>query len=550
MKKTFTPQPARLAILLVFLTLRLSSAWGQAAPAWQWATTPTAGSSNGNSTAVDAAGNVYVAGSFTGTATFGATTLTSAGSADVFVARLTPSGGYQWAKRAGGADSDIATALAIDASGNIVVAGQFESAPAAFGPNSLTGVAASVDVFVAKLNPAGTWQWAKSAGGSDFDFPTAVTTDPSGNILLTGSFQSLTSAFGATTVSNNGRVSTNDVFVAKLNPAGTWLWAKGAGDSNQDIGYALTADSVGNVYVTGGFNSGAIGFGATSLTNSSSGSYEVFVARLSPAGAWQWATRGGGTNNDVGNGLQVGRGGALYVTGFFQSATASFGTTALTNAGTSDVFVGRLSLAGAWQWAVRAGGAGDDHGNALAVDGTGNLLLAGIFRSPAAAFGPTTLATTGDYDVFVAQLTAAGAWRWATGAGSLTTDNVLGLALSSSGNVVLAGSFTGPTADFGPITLTNPVTNSQPSSFVASLAGPVGLPTDAPGTAFSLAPNPATTTVQLTGAPAGTTACLLDALGRIVRTYPAGSTTLDLHGLAPGLYTVRAGAATRRLVVE
>ena len=140
----------------------------------------------------DSGGNVYVTGSFTDTATFGATTLISAGFADVFVAKLTPGGTYQWAVRAGGIIGFGATTLLTH--GN-------------------------ADLFVAKLNPTGAWQWATGAGGTGDDIGAGLAVAPDGAVCLTGTSESPSIAFGPTVLTNPtpGRGNYR-LIVAKLAP--------------------------------------------------------------------------------------------------------------------------------------------------------------------------------------------------------------------------------------------------------------------------------------------------------------------------------------------
>lgn len=104
----------------------------------------------GNGIAVDASGNVYVTGSYNGTATFGTTTKTSAGGEDIFVAKYNSSGVLQWVQSAGGTSEDWGNGIAVDGSGNVYVTGRYGS-PATFGNNSLTSVGVT-DIFVARID--------------------------------------------------------------------------------------------------------------------------------------------------------------------------------------------------------------------------------------------------------------------------------------------------------------------------------------------------------------------------------------------------------------
>ena len=422
---------------------------------WLWAV--SAGGTSGDygwGVAVDTLGNVYFTGHFMGTATFGTTTLVSVGYRDVYVAKLDTHGIWQWAVSAGGPSDDYGQAIAVDASGNVYITGDFWGY-ATFGTTTLVGN--GEEVYVAKLNTAGVWQWAVSAGGTYWDRGRAVALDALGNICITGHFQG-TAMFGTTTIVSQGQW---DVFVAKLNTTGVWQWAVSAGGVSYDYGESVSVDPSGNVYITG-FFSGSATFGSTTLV--SQGGYDVFVAKLTTTGAWQWAVRAGGTSNDYGRGVAVDASGSVYITGQFEG-TVLFGTTTLVSQGVYDVFLAKLTTTGAWQWAVRAGGTSDDFGQAVAVDTFGNVSITGHFTGTA-TFGTTTLVSQGNKDVFVAQLNATGAWQHAVSAGGPIDDFGQAVAVDTLGNIYITGHFQ-QTAIFGTTTL---VSQGIRDVFVAKLS--------------------------------------------------------------------------------
>lgn len=228
---------------------------------------------------VDAAGNVYITGGYSGSATFGSTTLTGNG---IYVAKLAASGTYQWAT--GGGDAVITDLVVDGGGGNVVVSGWFNRPTIQLGAITLAGSSTATyvtnDGFVARLTPAGAWEWAlTTAGGTTAE---AVGVDGAGNVCLTGTLDG-TARFGATIITSAGAA---DGFVAKLTPAGAWMWAVGIGRAGYDYGLALAVDPAGSVYVSGFFEGDSVQFGATTLANTTrDGATEEFVAKLSPAGA-------------------------------------------------------------------------------------------------------------------------------------------------------------------------------------------------------------------------------------------------------------------------
>ena len=290
------------------------------------------------------------------------------------------------------------------------------------------------------------WQWAKQAGGTYWDEGCDIAIDSSGNSYVTGFFKE-TASFGSTNLTSSGQ---DDIFVAKLDSSGNWLWTKQAGGTNYDGGYSIAIDSSGNSYVTGYFR-GTASFGNTTLT--SSGQDDIFVAKLDSNGNWLWAKKAGGTNNDEGHGIATDSSGNSYVTGYFYG-TASFGSTTLTSSGDIDIFVAKLDSSGNWLWVKQAGGASTDHGNSITIDSSGNSYVTGYFYSVTASFGTTTLTSNGESDIFVAKLDSSGNWLWAKKAGGAYYDYGYSIATDSSGNCYLSGSFSG-TASFGGINLTS-----------------------------------------------------------------------------------------------
>ncbi|MBI3248434.1 MAG: SBBP repeat-containing protein [Deltaproteobacteria bacterium] len=256
--------------------------------------------------------------------------------------------------------------------------------------------------------------WAKKAGGPATDEGYSITTDSSGNSYVTGRFQG-SSVFGPgeggqTTLVSGGLV---DIFVAKYDADGLLVWVKRAGGEGTNEGHAITVDSSGNSYVTGFFqNTATFGPGEANETTFSAqgGNADIFIAKYNAAGTLQWAKQAGSGNGDTGvggfaeEGLGVGidGNGNVYVTGFFQSTIVVFGpgetneTLINVPGGGREIFLAKFNNAdGDLVWVTHAGGVGDDEGHALAVDSTGNSYITGSFQNTA-TFGtsPNTATVT------------------------------------------------------------------------------------------------------------------------------------------------------------
>jgi len=388
-----------------------------------------------SSIAVDANGNSYITGYFYGSATFGTTTLTSSGGSDIFVAKLDINGNWLWAKKAGGTDFDFGNSIAVDANGNSYVTGYF-SGSANFGTTTLTSSSEYyTEIYVAKLDINGNWLWANKAGGTGWDYGYGIAVDANGNSYVTGAFAE-SAIFGTTTLTSSGG---SDIFVAKLDSSGNWLWAKQAGGTDYDDGYGIVVDINGNSYVTGIFYSSNCSFGSTTLT--SSGGSDIFVAKLDINGNWLWAKQAGGTSGDSGNGIAVDANGNSYITGGFkESATFGTTTLTSSGYYDYDIFVTKLDIDGNWLWAKQAGGTGDEGSNSIAVDANGNSYITSGFEE-SVNFGTTTLTSSGYLDIFVAKIDHNGNWLWAKQAGGAIDDCGYGIALDANGNSYVTGFF-------------------------------------------------------------------------------------------------------------
>lgn len=259
---------------------------------YQWAFL-TGGSSNSDewqSLALDASENVYTMGTFmggsidlnpgAGTAILSA----SASDLDLFLGKYNSSGQYQWAFKIASAGDEITGGLAIDQSGNLLATGVFNGNGVDFDPGAGSALlnGAGYAGFVAKYSAAGAYQSAfKILGISTNIYPTC---DGAGNTFITGSFFG-TADFdpGAGTVNLTSVSTDEDIFVAKYSSSNVYQWAFSMGGSTYDYGTAITVDGLDNVVICGSYNSSAFdcdpGAGTSSITNA--GMSDVFLARYS-----------------------------------------------------------------------------------------------------------------------------------------------------------------------------------------------------------------------------------------------------------------------------
>lgn len=220
----------------------------------------------------DHIGNTVVAGRFTGEATFGNITLPGDGNGfDIFVVKYDANGNQLWATYANGPDSDWATGIATDETGNIFLTGYFDDT-LLFDNVTLTNIGLE-DVFLAKYDPDGNLLWATSLGGPETDRATGITTTTPGNISITGYFSG-SAGFGQTTLTSSGG---SDIFVTEIDGTGNPLWAQQAGGIADDWGHDIAIDSDGFHVLTGVFNDTAV---FSDIAHASMGGGDIFIAQL------------------------------------------------------------------------------------------------------------------------------------------------------------------------------------------------------------------------------------------------------------------------------
>lgn len=177
---------------------------------------------------------------------------------------------------------------------------------------------------------------------------------------------------------------------------------------------------------------------------------------LAQAPNWAWAHSSGEFFNDVSNCVATDTNGNVFVIGYFDSPTITFGTITLVNHDTlgnsADIFIVKYDASGNVLWANSAGGIESEDGIGVSVDINGNVFITGGFQSPVIFFGNDTLFGSNnlfnDYDVFIFKYDAIGNELWAKSAGGINYDYATGLSTDAAGNVFIAGMFESPTISF------------------------------------------------------------------------------------------------------
>lgn len=454
--------------------------------------------------------------------------------------------------------------MTTDAAGNVYVSN-------GFGSN-----------FLVKMDNNGNQIWEKAATGAQ-DSPPATQThpngialDPSGNIFVSGFFTSATMTLGTT---NFTRVSTVDMFVAKFDMNGDFIWGQTLPIGNVgNTGFKVASDILGNVIVVGSYSAPTLTVGLTTYTNpctSGGGCPSMLVVKYDGSGSLLWSKSSFasiGTSycysvvTDIANNIYVG--GDFLPTRNGIVKYNSLGDTVWTkpnggwyldmdNSGNlysgwnkspspSDAIVKRYDAnTGAIIWASAPTGNTNNKGGFLTHDGAGNIYFAGSFRSTSITFGPYTLNHTGgaDDDIYIVKYDNTGAVLWAKSVGGTSWDAMRGFATDLAGNIFAGGYFLSPTLTFDATTL-NIITALGYNIFFAKIgAGPLSVNNMSAEKNVSVYPNPASGILNVTGITGKTDIRLYDVLGNVVinTSTPFGmtadaNTTLNTSELSQGIY--------------
>ncbi|MEO5571056.1 MAG: SBBP repeat-containing protein, partial [Bacteroidia bacterium] len=402
-----------------------------------------AGNDEALDNAIDQNGNIFTTGYFSLTAQFNTISLSSIGSGDIFISKQDSNGLYQWAVQAGSSGSDRANSIATDNSGNVFIAGFFTGS-ASFGAITLTSSNNSQDVFVAKLDAAGNFIWANKFGGSDIDLALAINADLNGNVVVTGQFRG-TSQFGSNTFTSINDPNTNapsyDIFILKLDANGNFIWSKHGSAKYDDRGLGVSSDNSGNIYLTGQF-SDTIQFTNTYTNNAFNAG---FLLKLDASGNEVWM-RTMFANLVTAYSVKC-SGNEIYVTGDFQGLLAIKGTT-ITTVSTIypyNIFVLKFDDAGNLLWAEHNGSNSQVSALDISVDQAGDAYIQGLFSCTfseySAFYGSGIFNSIGDRDVFISKFSSGGQLLWERQYGGSKDDFCSAIAIMAVDEPIIAGSF-------------------------------------------------------------------------------------------------------------
>ncbi len=364
------------------------------------------GQDGGRGVAVSPDGHIWVAGSLESSVDFdpgeGVDERTSLGENDAFVTRFTADGDYEgtWVFAAG-LDVADASGLAIDGGGNVIAVGSFRGS-ADFDPGEDVDLRVStpiftkdsLDAFVTKLGPDGSYLWTRTLGGSGLDHGFFAQVDADDNVFVYGSFSAQADFDPSEGVDIQIAQVPDALFVTKFFPDGSYAWTRVLQDLTRTVYDPIEVDANGDIWVVGAFRNfvGAVDFDPTPGgvdERFTVGPTDVYVSKWHNDGSYAWTRTF--TGDGFGAGVAVEPDGGVVVIGSFQSVPMDFdpgpGVVEFTSAGADDVFITKLGANGDWVWTRTIGGPNNTAGDFLEPSPDGGLVLSGVF-SQMADFDP------------------------------------------------------------------------------------------------------------------------------------------------------------------
>jgi gliding motility-associated-like protein len=316
--------------------------------------------------------------------------------------------------------------------------------------NSIVGFSIeNVDPKYELIIDPGVRTWGTYYGGTSPEEGQGCTTDPSGNVFLTGFTQSTSGM--ATVGSHQATIAGVNAFLVKFNNAGVRQWGTYYGGNSQDFGTTCATDANNNVYLCG-YATSTIGIAsAGSHQQTEAGFQDAFLVKFNSAGVRQWGTYYGGDKLDYGYGCAADANGNVYLCGYTSSTIggviATIGSHQSSFAGGNfDGFLVKFNSSGVRQWGTYYGGTGTEDAYSCVADPSGNVFLSGFsdtFNGSAistpGAHQITNGSNGGTADAYLVKFDASGARLWGTYYGGPGHDFGRGCSTDLNGNVFLCG---------------------------------------------------------------------------------------------------------------
>ncbi len=356
-----------------------------------------------------------------------------------------------WARRFGGGDTDYGRHSYCDQFGNSYFIGAFISQSINVAGNVLINAdnqQLSTDEFIVRYNRSGTATFVKKISSSYDDTVLGLVVDAEGNIYITGAFVGTSLTLGSTTLNNSGGYS-SELFVAKLDSTGNYIWVKGGQGTGGSAGTSVCVDTDGNLYLAGGFSSTSFTFDGISMNNIDTTGIDSFLAKIDAEGNTRWVVNFGGKGDVRTSEMVQDAASDLYIAGTFTSRVFEIGDTTVYNADTTesltDVYLIKVDTTQNLEWIRSAGGKANEWIGGLCLNSFGYPCLSGSFYSASITFDTTTFTNAWpsetSNDGYVVCFNPNGKVVWGKTIGDIYDETCYGINAADNGSVVISGSF-------------------------------------------------------------------------------------------------------------
>jgi hypothetical protein len=289
-------------------------------------------------------------------------------------------GEFLWHTFYGTVSFELGFGVALDPNDGVYISGYSQSSwNGPLGQAPLHDHSGDNDITVLKLNSAGDYQWHTFYGSKDDDISYQIALDPNDGVYLSGHSQSSWNG-PAGQAPLHDHSGGDDITLLKLNPAGVYQWHTFYGSIDFDQSYYIGADASGNIYISGNSRSSWTGPAGQTPLHAYSGDDDIVVLKLTAAGGYQWHTFYGSVRADLGGGIAIDANSDLTISGVsYSSWNGPMGQAPLyTHSGEEDITVLKLDAAGVYQWHTFFGSIGYGFSKGIAVDGNGDVYITGF----------------------------------------------------------------------------------------------------------------------------------------------------------------------------
>ena len=528
------------SVVLIYFFLSAIVAHGQS-PDWSWARKGNGDSYFKDVSALSTEGCIS-AGSFTNTVIFNSSVLTSIGNADGCLVSYDSAGIVSWVKSISGVEDEVISCVTTDQSGYIYIAGSFNSPSCTIGNITLFNPGYNFtwkygEIFIAKLDPSGNLIWAKAIAGSGDEYASGMTMSGDSVIYLTGSFTSDSLFLGNDTIY---RLSQGDIYLLKMDTAGTIQWGSATGGNNTDYSSDICIDNSGNVYVSATSYSN-FSFGSSVITNA--GERDAILLKWNSSGTPLWAKEFSSATGDFNHGICADVSGNIYTCGNYTTSAFDANGIALPPLGGSQLFVIKTDSSGNTIWAKSFGGLFEEVAIDICYQNNG-IIIGGQFLSPEFILGNDTLYNTSngfETDVYLFKMDLTGNVLWSTEIQGNSREFTYAIDANNSSALFISGTFYSTVMNFGTSGTVLNNTNNVFQAYIGKLditsTGLYNLSTDE----VFIYPNPASQyfTLQFIGAKCDIQ--IFNIEGKLVKgcSLTHANEKIDINHLNPGIYFVK-----------